>query len=219
MSGISRRYHDGSAEVRVLDDAGLELRRGESLAITGASGSGKSTLLHLAAGMDLPDAGVVEVEGRPINQLQEPERTRFRARHIGLVFQDYNLIESLSARENIELGAWLTDRRVDTAAIERLAGELGIEELLDRRPDQLSGGQQQRVAIARALIHQPALMLADEPTGSLDQASAAQVMRVLAASVEARDCALIVVTHSNEIAAACDRRLDLRGGKLVAVPC
>ncbi|MFO7763956.1 MAG: ABC transporter ATP-binding protein [Wenzhouxiangellaceae bacterium] len=216
MRGVERTYHDGNQDVRVLDDADVEVHSGERLAITGESGSGKSTLLHLAAGMDLPDAGVVELLGQEVNRLAEPERTRFRARNIGLVFQDYNLVESLTAAENIELVGWLTGTHTSAAAIERLAGELGIAELLGRRPDQLSGGQQQRVAIARALIHQPSLVLADEPTGSLDQASAEQVMQVLAESVRARDCALVLVTHSETAAARCDRRVRLVAGKLEA---
>ena len=216
MHGVGRTYHDGNQDVRVLDDVDVEVRAGERLAITGESGSGKSTLLHLAAGMDLPDAGVIELLGEQVNRLAEPERTRYRARHIGLVFQDYNLIESLTAAENIELVGWLTGTGASRKAIERLAGELGIAELLGRRPDQLSGGQQQRVAIARALIHEPSLMLADEPTGSLDQASAEQVMQVLAESVQARDCALVLVTHSETAAARCDRRVRLVAGQLEA---
>ena len=214
MRGVRRTYHDGNRDVRVLDDVDVDVRSSERIAITGESGSGKSTLLHLAAGMDLPDGGRVEVLGQEVNELAEPERTRFRARHIGLVFQDYNLVESLSAAENIELVGWLTGTHASGAAIERLAGELGIAELLNRRPDQLSGGQQQRVAIARALIHGPSLVLADEPTGSLDQASAEQVMQVLAESVCARDCALVLVTHSETAAARCDRRVRLVAGKL-----
>jgi len=214
LRGISRTYHDGNEDVHVLVDADLDVHPGERLAITGESGSGKSTLLHLAAGMDLPDAGTVTLLGEQVNQLDEPERTRFRARHVGLVFQDYNLVESLSAAENIELVAWLTGRPTTPEDIRKLAGELGIAGLLDRRPDQLSGGQQQRVAIARALIHQPSLVLADEPTGSLDQASAEQVMDVLSASVRARGCALVVVTHSETAAARCDRRVGLIAGKL-----
>jgi len=200
----------------VLDGVDVEVRAGQRLAITGESGSGKSTLLHLAAGMDLPDEGLVELLGQEISRLAEPERTHFRARHIGLVFQDFNLIESLTAAENIELVGWLTGTRATAEAIERLAHELGIDALLGRRPDQLSGGQQQRVAIARALIHQPALVLADEPTGSLDQASAEQVMQVLAESVRARDCALVLVTHSETAASRCDRRIQLLAGKLEA---
>jgi len=216
MRGVGRTYHDGNQDVRVLDDVDIEVRAGERLAITGESGSGKSTLLHLAAGMDLPDSGVVELLGQQVNQLAEPERTRFRARHIGLVFQDYNLVESLTAAENIELVGWLTGTHTSGDEVEKLARELGIGELLGRRPDQLSGGQQQRVAIARALIHQPSLVLADEPTGSLDQASAEQVMQVLAESVQVRDCALVLVTHSETAAARCDRRVSLVSGKLEA---
>jgi putative ABC transport system ATP-binding protein len=215
LRGVSRTYHDGSEDVHVLDGVDLELVAGEKLAITGASGSGKSTLLHVAGGMDLPDDGVVEVCGESINELAEPERTRYRASHIGLVFQDYNLIESLTAEENVELVGWLTGRPATPGDIRELADELGIAELLARRPDQLSGGQQQRVAIARALIHAPALVLADEPTGSLDQAHAAQVMDVFARAVDARDCALVLVTHSDEVAACCDRRVRLAGGRLV----
>jgi len=214
--GVTRTYHDGSQDIRVLDAVDLDISAGEKLAITGESGSGKSTFLHLAAGMDLPDAGTIELLGEHVNRLAEPERTRFRARHIGLVFQDYNLIESLSAGENIELVGWLTGKPARVEDIRRLAGELGIAELLDRRPDQLSGGQQQRVAIARALIHEPSLVLADEPTGSLDQASAEQVMQVLSESVDARGCALVLVTHSETAAARCDRRVRLRAGKLEA---
>lgn len=216
MRGVRRTFHDGNADVRVLDDVDLDVAAGERLAITGESGSGKSTLLHLAAGMDLPGAGVIELLEQQVNQLAEPARTRYRARHIGLVFQDYNLIESLTAAENIELVGWLTGTGTSAAAIERLARELGIAELLGRRPDQLSGGQQQRVAIARALIHEPSLVLADEPTGSLDQASAEQVMQVLAESVMSRDCALVLVTHSETAAARCDRRVRLVAGKLEA---
>ena len=214
--GVTRTYHDGSQDICVLDSVDLDISAGEKLAITGESGSGKSTFLHLAAGMDLPDAGTIELLGEHVNRLDEPERTRFRARHIGLVFQDYNLIESLSAGENIELVGWLTGKPARIDDIRRLAGELGIAELLDRRPDQLSGGQQQRVAIARALIHEPSLVLADEPTGSLDQASAEQVMQVLSESVDARGCALVLVTHSETAAARCDRRVRLRAGKLEA---
>lgn len=213
---IQRRYHDGTEQVRVLDGASLTVRPGESVAITGASGSGKSTLLHLAAGMDRPDAGRVELMGQRIDVLPEPERTRFRARHVGLVFQDYNLIESLSARENIELVAWLTGRRDANRRIEALAAELGIGDLLERRPDQLSGGQQQRVAIARALIHEPALVLADEPTGSLDPEHADQVMQVLAEAVARRGCALVLVTHSAAAAARCVRAVALKRGRLEA---
>ena len=220
MQSVGRRYHDGSAVVDVLHDLDLQVHAGESVAVMGASGSGKSTLLHLAAGMDLPDDGSIEVFGRAIHRLQEPERTRFRARSIGLVFQDYNLIDSLTAHENIELALWLTDQPTGKSEqqgrIDRLAEELNITDLLQRRPAQLSGGEQQRVAIARALVHQPGLLLADEPTGSLDQDTAEQVLNVLQQSLAARGCAMVMVTHSRSAARVCDRMLTLDHGRLVA---
>jgi len=214
MRGVERTYHAAAEDVHVLAGIDLELAAGDTLAVMGASGSGKSTLLHLAAGMDLPDAGSIELLGQSINHLPEPERTQFRARNIGLVFQDYNLIDSMSAAENIELVAWLTGQPIGREEIERVAAELGIAELLDRRPDQLSGGQQQRVAIARALIHGPALVLADEPTGSLDQASAERVLEVLSESVSTRGCTLVLVTHNDAAAAICSRRVWLEQGRL-----
>ena len=216
MHRVNRQYHDGSVERTVLKNLDLQIAAGEHVAVMGASGSGKSTLLHLAGGMDLPDQGRIEVFGQVINELDEPERTRFRARRIGLVFQDYNLIESLSAFENIELALWLTDQASSAQAIHALADELGIADLLQRRPGQLSGGEQQRVAIARALIHQPGLLLADEPTGSLDQATAEQVLSVLQQALDARGCAMVMVTHSDAAAAVCDRTLALDRGRLIA---
>lgn len=216
MQAVDRRYHDGSAVVDVLHGLDLQVHAGESVAVMGASGSGKSTLLHLAAGMDLPDHGSIEVFGRAIHRLQEPERTRFRARSIGLVFQDYNLIESLTAHENIELALWLTDQSAKRDQIAPLAEELGITDLLQRRPAQLSGGEQQRVAIARALVHQPGLLLADEPTGSLDQDTAEQVLNVLQQSLASRGCAMVMVTHSRAAAHVCDRTLALDHGHLIA---
>ncbi|MEM1080865.1 MAG: ABC transporter ATP-binding protein [Pseudomonadota bacterium] len=212
---MSRRYHDGSSVVAVLDGLDLTLGAGDSLAIMGASGSGKSTLLHLAAGMDLPDQGRIEVFGEAVNALVEPERTRFRATRMGLVFQDYNLIDSLTAWENIELALWLTGQTHRRSDIHALADELAIVELLDRTPAQLSGGEQQRVAIARALIHRPGLLLADEPTGSLDQATATQVLEVLQQSMRRRDFALVMVTHSPAAAAICHTTRVLNHGQLV----
>nr|WP_206212333.1 ABC transporter ATP-binding protein [Wenzhouxiangella sp. XN79A] len=215
MRGLVRRYGEGPRAVRVLDGVDLDVRPGETVAIMGASGCGKSTLLHLAAGMDRPDAGEVRIAGVEVHGRPEPARTRERARRVGLVFQDFNLIESLTARENVELAVWLSGAAVAADRIDALAGELGIGELLERRPDQLSGGQQQRVAIARALIHGPAVLLADEPTGSLDRVAGEQVLDVLFDAARARDCALVLVTHSDQAAARCDRVLALRDGRLV----
>ena len=212
---VTRQYSAGSSQVHVLDQLELDVAEGQRIAIMGASGSGKSTLLHLAAGMDLPDEGRIEVFGTAVSELDEPERTRYRASRMGLVFQDYNLIDSLTAFENIELALWLTDQAVSKSEVVALAGELGIEPVLDRRPGQLSGGEQQRVAIARALIHKPNLILADEPTGSLDQDTANDVLHVLQQSLQDRQCAMVMVTHSDAAAAICDQIQVLDHGRLV----
>jgi putative ABC transport system ATP-binding protein len=213
LCGLQRRFGT-TGPVQVLEDVNLELQPAERVAVMGSSGSGKTTLLHLAAGMDTPDAGSVEVGGRQFSALQEPERTRFRARYIGLVFQDFNLIDSLTVRENIELPLWLNNRLDQRDRIVQLAEELGISKLLDRLPEKLSGGEKQRVAIARALVHEPALLLADEPTGSLDQTTAEGVLRLFDRVTKQHGVTLLMVTHNDEAAALCDRVLYLRHGKL-----
>jgi len=200
----------------VLDGLDLEVAAGERVAVMGASGSGKSTLLHLSAGMDRPDDGRVYVEGTDLADTPEPRRTRLRADAIGLVFQDFNLIDSLTVAENIELPMWLNQRPMDGGKMRDLAAELGIEALLERLPGELSGGEQQRVAIARALVHEPRLLLADEPTGALDQVTAAGVLDLFDRVTAGRDCALVMVTHNPEAARICDRTLWLRQGRLEA---
>ncbi|NEZ03030.1 ABC transporter ATP-binding protein [Wenzhouxiangella sp. XN201] len=214
MHGIDRTFRSGKRLVPVLRGLDLKIGSGERVAVMGASGSGKSTLLHLAAGMDRPDAGQVELLGRDLGTLAEPQMTRFRARTVGLVFQDFNLIDSLSAGENIDLPLWLNGRPRKNEALDELTAALGIDELLDRLPEQLSGGEKQRVAIARALVHEPGLMLADEPTGSLDESTAADVLSLFEQITAQRGCALVLVTHNPAAAAICDRRLELRGGRL-----
>lgn len=215
MERVERSFQAGRRHVRVLDGLELEVGRGERVAIMGASGSGKSTLLNLAAGMDRPDHGQVELMGQSLNALAEPALTRFRARQVGLVFQDFNLIDSLTVRENIALPLWLARVTPAPTAVAELTETLGITALLDQLPGQLSGGERQRVAIARALVHRPALLLADEPTGSLDEGTAARVLRLFDAITTDLDCALVLVTHNPEAAAICDRRLRLQGGKLL----
>lgn len=216
MRGIDRTFRSGKRLIPVLRGLDLEIGRGERVAVMGASGSGKSTLLHLAAGMDRPDAGQVELLGRDLGALAEPEVTHFRARAVGLVFQDFNLVDSLSAGENIDLPLWLNGRPRQNQAFDELAAALGIDELLDRLPEQLSGGEKQRVAIARALVHEPGLVLADEPTGSLDESTAADVLSLFEQITAERGCALVLVTHNPAAAAICDRCLELRGGRLQA---
>lgn len=214
MIQVSRRFRSGDEAVSVLDDLELRVAAGERIAVMGASGSGKSTLLHLAAGMDIPDTGQVRVSGHDLSAAPEPERSRFRAAAIGLVFQDFNLLDSLNVFENIELPLWLN--RIDPARspLEKLVTDLGIDHLTKRLPEQLSGGEKQRVAIARALVHEPALLLADEPTGSLDQATAATVLELFDQITRTRGCALVLVTHNPEAAAVCDRTLYLKHGRL-----
>ncbi len=213
LRAVSRRFRAGEREVSVLDGLDLELGRGERVAVMGASGSGKSTLLNLAAGMDRPEQGRVQVLGQDLDELSEPALTHFRARNVGLVFQDFNLIDSLSVRENIELPLWLNGLD-DEASLHALVKTLGIDDLLARMPGQLSGGEKQRVAIARALVHDPELLLADEPTGSLDETSAERVLALFDRITRERGCTLILVTHNPAAAAVCDRQYQLRGGRL-----
>lgn len=214
LEGISRRFSDGERVVTVLEGLDLQVRRGERVAVMGASGSGKSTLLNLAAGMDRPDDGRVFLLDEPLDAIAEPGLTRFRARHVGLVFQDFNLIDSLSVRENIALPLWLNGLDNKETRLDELSETLGITELHDRLPDQLSGGEKQRVAIARALVHRPEVLLADEPTGSLDEASAERVLALFDQVTAENGCALVLVTHNPQAAAICDRQLQLRGGHL-----
>lgn len=214
MTGVSRRFRSGMDTVKVLDGVDLDLAAGRRLAIMGASGSGKSTLLHLAAGMDRPDTGTITLDGQALDGLREPALTRFRARRVGLVFQDFNLVESLTVFDNIALVPWLNGLKSDAKAIEELCESLGIARLMKRFPAQLSGGEKQRAAIARALIHRPALILADEPTGSLDPDSADIVLDLFDQSVRALDCAVLMVTHNQEAAARMDATLYLTHGQL-----
>lgn len=216
LRAVTRRFSAGSRVVSVLEDLDLELADGERVAVMGASGSGKSTLLNLAAGMDRPDAGRVTLAGRELAAIAEPALTRFRARHVGLVFQDFNLIDSMNVGENIELPLWLNGLDPDREEVGKLAATLDIAGLLERMPGQLSGGEKQRVAIARALVHRPGLVLADEPTGSLDEATAGRVLGLFDRVTAERGCAMVLVTHNPEAAAVCDRQLRLHGGRLQA---
>ena len=217
MRAVSRTFQTGSEQVNVLDALDLSLARGERLAVMGASGSGKTTLLHLIAGMDRPSSGRIRLAGKDLTKLGEPALTRWRARHIGLIFQDFNLIDSLSVADNMTLPLWLNGLPEDRARVDTLARTLGIDKLLERLPASLSGGEKQRVAIARALIHDPDLILADEPTGSLDQASAERVLELFDSVLASRGATLLLVTHNREAAELCNRRLVLTKGRLQAV--
>lgn len=197
----------------VLRGVSLELAAGESLALMGESGSGKSTLLHLIAGLDRPDAGSIEANGEALHTQDEAGLARWRRERIGLVFQQYNLIASLNVSNNLNFQARLAGR-YDADWVDRLAQRLGLTPLLDRYPEQLSGGQQQRVAIGRALASRPHLVLADEPTGSLDEASSDIVLDLLLQLVEDAGASLLMVTHSARLARRLTRCLRLHAGKV-----
>jgi putative ABC transport system ATP-binding protein len=213
VSGLSKSYTLPSGTLPVLRDVDLHVRRGESVALTGESGSGKSTLLHLIAGLDEADGGEILLGDANISKLSEDGRARVRRELIGLVFQQFNLIPSLKVGDNLAFQARIAER-FDAAWHAELAERLGLADLLDRYPEQLSGGQQQRVAIGRALAHKPALLLADEPTGNLDEATADDVVKLMTALVARTGCGLLMVTHSMRLADLFDRRVHLERGRI-----
>jgi putative ABC transport system ATP-binding protein len=213
---LCRSFSEGAGVHRVLDRVDASIDAGEIVAIVGRSGSGKSTLLNIVSGIDRADSGEVAIGGRTVTSMQEPERTLFRRAHLGFVYQFFNLISSLDVEENVRLALELNGIR-GNAARERSAAilnEVGLGDRLHSAVDRLSGGEQQRVAIARALAHQPAVLLADEPTGNLDEETASQVLRVLLSSSKSRGTTLIIVTHDAWLARSTDRILELHEGKL-----
>ena len=218
MRGLKRHYRLGDTVVKALDGIDLDVQRGEFLVLMGPSGSGKSTLLNIISGIDRPDGGAVWLDGQNLVALDERQRTLFRRRSIGFVFQFFNLIPTLTVWENVILPAELGGA-VGAGERERAAELLDAVGLLERRdtfPDRLSGGEQQRVAIARALVNDPLLVLADEPTGNLDEATGARVLELLDRLTRQAGKNMIMVTHSAEAAGYADRVLCLQGGTLGA---
>ena len=216
MTDVYRVHGSGPTAVRALDGVSLSVQAGELVAVMGPSGSGKSTLLNLAGALDLPTAGVVEIDRQSTSSLRPADLAALRRRRVGVVFQDLNLIPSLTAAENIGLPLELDGRRVSEARRAAVGAlhELGLDELADRYPDQMSGGQQQRVAIARALVGDRRLVLADEPTGALDSLTGEGVLAVLRARCDAGAAGLLV-THEARHAAWADRVVYLRDGRVV----
>jgi putative ABC transport system ATP-binding protein len=217
LRGLVKTYREGETERVVLRGVNAAIGRGEFVAVAGRSGSGKSTLLNLLCGIDDPTAGEVIVDGTAVMGLAEPERTLFRRRRVGFIFQSYNLIPTLTVEENLLLPLELIGRidrgaRAEAAA---LLQEVGLADRVRSFPDRLSGGEQQRVAVARALVHSPELILADEPTGNLDMASAQGILALLARLSRERKKTVIAATHSLELAGMADRVLLLRDGLLV----
>jgi putative ABC transport system ATP-binding protein len=213
---LGKSFREGSREHRVLEDAACSIADGEVVAVTGRSGSGKSTLLNLISGIDEPESGAVVINGTEVTALREPARTRYRRAHIGFVYQFFNLIPTLSVLENVRLVLELNGVRGTeaTGRSRALLAQLGLAGRGDSAVDELSGGEQQRVAIARALVHRPNLVLADEPTGNLDQATAAEVLPVLLGLARSHGAMLVMVTHDAAVSDLADRVLELRDGQL-----
>jgi putative ABC transport system ATP-binding protein len=213
LTGVTKTYATGEGPLTVLDGIDLVLQAGTSLALTGESGSGKSTLLHLAAGLDVADAGRVDLAGVNLTTASDSGRAALRRGKVGLVFQQYNLIPSLDVAANLAFQARLAGSH-DPAWTAHLAQVLGLSALLGRYPEQLSGGQQQRVAIGRTLAARPQLVLADEPTGNLDEATGDAVLDLMLRLVAETGAALLMVTHSPRLANRLDRRVTLSAGRI-----
>ncbi|WP_375227801.1 ABC transporter ATP-binding protein [Roseobacter sp. S98] len=214
VSGLSKSYESGGVRVPVLEDVSFSMAAGGSLALTGESGSGKSTVLHLIAGLDKPDGGSIQVGGHEVAGLDDAASAALRRGTIGLVFQQFNLIPSLTVEGNIAFHARLSGKN-DPGRNSELADRLGLQEHLNKYPEALSGGQQQRVAIARTLACQPALILADEPTGNLDEATADRVLDLLLETAKDAGSAVLMVTHSGRHAGRMERQLTLSRGRMV----
>ncbi len=217
IRGLCKTFREGRERRPVLDRLDLDVAEGEILALLGRSGSGKSTLLNIISGIEAPDDGKIVVAGKAIHALSERERTLFRRREIGFVFQFFNLIPTLTVRENLLLPLALNGVEPGDRSAELLA-RIGLADRERSFPDLLSGGEQQRVAIARALAHEPSVLLADEPTGNLDSDTGEQILDLLLTTVREHRTSLIMVTHSRELAARADRILRLQGGRLEPVP-
>jgi putative ABC transport system ATP-binding protein len=214
--GLTRTYGDGDSAVHALRGVSLDLPAGQFTAVMGPSGSGKSTLMHLLAGLDTPSAGTVKVAGEDITRMKDRDLTRLRRRHIGFVFQSFNLLPTLSAEENVLLPLSISGKRPPAAEVDALIARVGLTERRHHRPAELSGGQQQRVAIARALITQPTVLFADEPTGNLDSEAGAGILELLRDAVDIDGQTTLMVTHDPRAAAAADRVLYLTDGRIVA---
>ena len=212
VENLDKSYGKGEAKVDALKNINLSINKGEFVAIVGPSGSGKSTLLHLIGGVDKPTSGKVYINNVDIYSLKEKDLSIFRRRNVGLIYQFYNLIPVLSAKENILLPAELDNRKIDKEYLDDLLKTLGLKERENHLPNELSGGQQQRTSIGRALINRPAVILADEPTGNLDSKNSKEVLELLKLSVKKYNQTLIMITHDSTIALQADRVITIEDG-------
>ena len=212
---LVKYYGKGESKVTALDHVSLSVEKGEFVAVVGKSGSGKSTLLHMLGAMDRPDSGSLTVDGEDIFSKKEEELAKYRREKVGFVFQFFNLLPVMTAKENILVPVALDGATADMEYLEKLAATLEITDRLAHYPHQLSGGQQQRVAIARAMIAKPSVILADEPTGNLDSTAGEQIIELLRSSIKEYDQTLILITHDKEIARHADRVITISDGKIV----
>jgi putative ABC transport system ATP-binding protein len=214
--GLRKVYHTGDVDVEALRGVDLSVKRGEFVAVVGPSGSGKSTLFHILGGLTPPTSGEVWIDGVDLRKMSESQRTEMRQRKVGFVFQKYNLLPTLTARDNITLAQAIAGIKTQPVGFDNVLKLLGITERLEHKPRALSGGEQQRVAIARALINQPALLLADEPTGNLDTANSNAVLDLLRDLNKRTGQTILMITHNPEAAAFADRIVSMRDGKILA---
>jgi putative ABC transport system ATP-binding protein len=213
--GLSRRYGSGDTAVDALRDVSLGIARGELTAVMGPSGSGKSTLMHILAGLDQPTSGSVAIDGVELTTLKDNDLTKLRRRHIGFVFQFFNLLPMLTAEENVTLPLSIAGGKVDRAWVEELLEATGLSDRRSHRPSELSGGQQQRVAVARSLVTRPTVLFADEPTGNLDSQTSVEILGLLRGAVDTYGQTTVMVTHDARAATIADRILFLADGQIV----
>ena len=215
VENLNKTYGKGENQVKAVDNISFSVEKGEFVAIIGASGSGKSTLLHLIGGVDRPTSGKVYIDGKDIYTLNDDNLAIFRRRQVGLIYQFYNLIPVLNVSENITLPTKLDGRKVNEAKLNDLLKTLGLEKRRNNLPNQLSGGQQQSVSIGRAMMNEPALMLADEPTGNLDSKASEEIISLLRLSNKKYNQTVIIITHDEKIALEADRIITIDDGKII----
>nr|WP_299342685.1 ABC transporter ATP-binding protein [Allomuricauda sp.] len=213
---LGKSYKSGSKQLTVLDDINFSIEAGETFAIVGPSGSGKTTLLGLCAGLDYPDTGSVEISGTNLGSLNEDERARLRNEKVGFIFQNFQLLPTLTALENVVVPLELQGAKNPAKIGKELLGKVGLGDRLNHYPSQLSGGEQQRVALARAFSNSPSILFADEPTGNLDQDTGDRVVQLLFELNQEAGTTLVIVSHDLELAQKCQRLLRLRGGKVIS---
>ena len=215
VKDLCRTFRQGDTDIHAVDHVSFSMETGEMVAIVGQSGSGKTTLLNLLGGIDKPTSGKVLLDGQDIHSLSDEESAKLRRRKIGYIYQDFKLLPILTAKENILLPATLDGKKIPSSEVRALADRLGIGKRLNHLPSQMSGGQRQRVAIARALINQPSILLADEPTGNLDKASAQEILEVLL-KLNQEGNTILLVTHEESFADLCPRKITLSDGRILS---